>query len=276
MRLDLHVHSTASDGVLTASQLVTLAIERNLVALSITDHDSVDAIPEALAVARGAELLIVPGVELSTLHKGRDVHILGYFVDPNDVVLREALAELREARRDRARTIVDGLRQAGYEVSLDEVLLLAEGGSVGRSHVARALVDRGHVLDIGDAFERLIGRGAPFYVAKPVADPTQVVQMIVGSGGVPVLAHPGITDIDDAIPDLVKAGLQGLEAYHAEHTPEMRQRYAALASELDLIVTGGSDFHGAHAPGAELGSVNVPEHVLPALLERAGRRSRFV
>lgn len=276
MRLDLHVHSTASDGAMSATELVSTAMSRDLVALSITDHDSVDAIPEALSAARETNLLVIPGVELSTLHEGRDVHILGYFVDPHDPALLSVLATLRDARRVRARTIVSGLREAGFELTIEEVLLLAEDGSVGRSHVARALVDRGHVPNVADAFSRFIGRGAPFYVAKPVKEPAEVVQTIISAGGVPVLAHPGVTEIDDALPDLIDAGLQGLEAYHAEHTPEMRQRYAALAAELDLLVTGGSDFHGPHAPGTALGSVELPEHVLPDLLERAGRRDRFI
>lgn len=271
MRFDLHVHSTASDGALTPAQLVQRACELELSALAITDHDSVGGITTALCHAEDTSLHLIPGVELSTVHQSRDVHILGYFVDPDDARFKARLAELRDARRDRAAAMVDALEDAGYSVTLDEVLLLAEGGSVGRSHVARALVNRGHVDTIGEAFERFIGRDKPFYVAKPVAGPVEVVESILQAGGVAVLAHPGVTKIDDAIPDLVAAGLQGLEAFHAEHTTAMRDRYRALAEKLGLIVTGGSDFHGLSSPGSALGSVKIPDSVLPRLYERAGR-----
>lgn len=271
MRFDLHVHSTASDGALTPAQLVQRACDMRFAALAITDHDSVDGVIPALCDAEDTHVRLIPGVELSTVHRSRDVHILGYFVDPDDTRFQDRLVELRGARRDRAAAMVEALEEAGYTLTLDEVLLLAEGGSVGRSHVARALVNRGHAETIGDAFQRFIGRDKPFYVAKPVAGPVDVVETILQAGGVPVLAHPGVTGIDDAIPELVAAGLQGLEAYHAEHTPGMRDRYRALADRLGLIVTGGSDFHGLSAPGSSLGSVRIPDDVLPRLYERAGR-----
>ena len=271
MRFDLHVHTTASDGTLTATQLVDRACTLGLAALSITDHDSVDSVDAACNAAADTPLRLIPGVELSTVYDGHDVHILGYFIDPEHQGFRTQLLQLRSARLARAEAMVRALVEAGFEVTLDEVLRLTDGGSVGRSHVARVLVERGHAADISDAFHRFVGRDRPFYVPQPVAGPLEVIRSILDAGGVPVLAHPGVTSVDAAIPELVDAGLQGLEAYHAEHTPGMRDRYRALAERMGLIVTGGSDFHGLASPGATLGSVDMPDSVLFHLYERAGR-----
>lgn len=271
MHLDLHVHTTASDGTLTPAELVSRAISSQISTLAITDHDSVDGVDQAMQAAKNSPLTVIPGVELSALHEGRDVHILGYFIDHRDSGLRDRLTQLREARRQRAGSIVAALRDAGYELTLDEVLELSAEGSVGRSHVARALVSRGHAPDIAQAFERFIGRGAPFYISKPVTEPADVIRLVRSAGGVAVLAHPGVTRLDDAIPDLVNAGLQGLEAYHGEHTPEMQKRYADLARRHSLIVTGGSDYHGPQSSGPSLGSIEMPAHVLPDLFARAAR-----
>ncbi|MDP2182903.1 MAG: PHP domain-containing protein [Actinomycetota bacterium] len=269
MTFDLHIHSTASDGSLSPEEIVRVAAHGGMAAIAITDHDSVAGIPSALTASAAAGIRLIPGVELSAVHEGLDVHILGYFVDHNDLRLAERLSELRELRRARAADIVGALYAAGYHLAIDEVLMLAEGGSVGRSHVARALVERGHAADVADAFERFIGRGRPFYVPKPVARPAHVVKTIRDAGGLAVLAHPGITGIDDAIDELVAAGLSGLEAYHAEHTQEQRDHYARLAAQRGLLVTGGSDYHGPKAPGAEIGSVAIPDEALEALLAAA-------
>ncbi|MDZ4179099.1 MAG: PHP domain-containing protein [Coriobacteriia bacterium] len=273
MRFDLHVHSTASDGHLTPSELVRASLDAELTALAITDHDSLAGVPEALMSARGTNLLVIPGVELSASYEDADIHILGYFVDPRDKVLNRRLMTLREVRHTRANQMVEHLKRADIDVTLEAVLHFAQGGSVGRSHVARALVAGGHVGSVGEAFDTLIGRGRPYYVPKPVAHPVDVVRSIVEAGGVPVLAHPGVTRADGCIHDLVEAGLVGLEAYHGEHSPEQRDYYASLARSLDLIVTGGSDFHGTEAPGSPLGGVDMPESILHELLEAAGRTS---
>ncbi|MBE0416287.1 MAG: PHP domain-containing protein [Coriobacteriia bacterium] len=272
MRFDLHVHTAASDGTLSPADVVRRAAAQSLVAVAITDHDSVEGVAEALetAAALGATVSVIPGVELSAVHEGRDVHILGYFVNHTDPDLRTHLADLRTARLNRARTIVEALAAAGYEVSLDEVMDLSDGGAVGRSHVARALVHRGHAADVSDAFRRLLGRGRPFYVPKDVRTPSEVLRVILDATGIPVLAHPGVTGVDDLIPALVAEGLAGLEAYHSEHGPEERERYSALAAKLGLLATGGTDYHGPTAPNPSLGSVDMPDSVLAALLKAAG------
>ena len=272
MRFDLHVHTTASDGTLTPTEIVRQAADAGLVVVAITDHDSIEGVPDALAAAGACRecITVIPGVELSAVYDGLDVHILGYFVNPADPELRSHLADLRAARLNRARTIIATLDAAGYDLSLDEVMDLSEGGAVGRSHVARALVHRGHAQDVSDAFKRLLGRGRPFYVPKDVRTPTEVLQVILDAGGLPVLAHPGVTGADDLIPALVANGLVGLEAYHAEHDPAQQQRYASIAADHGLLVTGGTDYHGPFAPNPPLGSMEMPDTVLPALFDAAG------
>lgn len=266
MRADLHAHSTASDGTLAPGALVRLACERGLDVLALTDHDSVEGVGAAVSAAQDTHLTLVAGVELSAVWQDRDVHVLGYFVDYRDAALLAHLDDLRLARLRRAESIVDHLRKAGYEIELDDVLALAEGGSVGRSHVARALVDGGHVDSVPEAFANLLGRGRPFYVPKDVRSPLEVVDMIHDAGGIAVLAHPGVTRVDALIPTLMTAGLDGIEAYHAEHAPEEREHYARFAEEHGLLVTGGSDFHGLEAPSADLGGVDVPAAAVERLL----------
>ncbi len=266
MRVDLHAHTTASDGSLSPSQLVSRALDVRLDVLAVTDHDTVAGVSEALSTAANTDLRLVPGVELSAVWEGRDVHMLGYFIDFDDSVLLAHLEDLREARLRRAESIVASLREAGYDIDIDEVLALAAGGSVGRSHVARALVNGGHSASVSEAFRELLGRGCPFYVPKDVRSPSDVLEVVRAAGGVPVLAHPGVTAVDDLIPTLVGAGLMGIEAYHAEHTAEQRDRYAWLARSLGLIATGGSDFHGIDTTKQDLGSVYVPPAEVDRLL----------
>ncbi|MBA4370512.1 MAG: hypothetical protein C0418_02905 [Coriobacteriaceae bacterium] len=268
--LDLHVHSTFSDGTFAPEDLVAHASALGLDALAIADHDCVDGVPAALDAASEHGLLLVPAVELSCSWRGHDVHVLGYFVDHTDAAFRRRLDLLRDARRERAARIVSSLEHAGYDVSLDEVMRLAEDGSVGRTHVARALLERGHVGTVAEAFERFLARDRPFYVPKAETEPAEAVATILAGRGLPVLAHPGVTRVDDLIPDLVAAGLRGLEAYHGDHTPQDRTRYAAMAAAGGLLVTGGSDYHGPGFPNPPMGETHVPDEVLPALLAAAG------
>jgi len=266
MKADLHVHSTASDGALAPAALVALALDRGLDVLAIADHDSVEGVAPALEAARGTSLTLIPAVELSASDGGRDVHILAYFVDHEDPVLLARLADLRESRLRRARAMVEALREAGYGVTIDEVLELSAGGAVGRSHIAAALVRAGHAETVSEAFRTLIGRDRPFYVRKDSRTPAEVVSTIREAGGLAVIAHPGVTRADVLIPSLVEAGLAGIEAYHADHTPQQRGQYAAMAKRLDLLATGGSDFHGPGAPNPSLGSVDLPSDAVEALL----------
>ncbi len=281
MRFDLHAHTTASDGTLEPAALVRHAVERGLAAIALTDHDSVAGIPEALRAAEesrraGHDITVVPGVELSAVHGGRDVHILGYLVDYADPRLLADLADLRQARERRATSIVTALNAAGYSIELAEVLSLSDGGAVGRSHVARALVHRGHAADVSDAFRRLLGRGAPFYVPKDVRTPAEVIGLVRAAGGLPVLAHPGVTGVDDLLPELIAAGLAGIEVYHSEHSAAHTARYLRRAEESGLLVTGGTDFHGPDAPNPPLGSIEMPPQLLTRLLAAAGSRGTLL
>ena len=272
MRADLHVHSTASDGTSTPQELVAAALARELDVLAIADHDSVQGLSAAFTAAAGTQLTIVPAVELSAVSDGVDVHILAYFVDHTDPQLLAELVELRAARARRAAAMVESLAEAGYRVTLERVSALAGDGAVGRSHIARALVATGDAESVADAFERLVGRECPFYVPKVSRSPEVVVARMRELNAVPVLAHPGVTGVDHLIPQLVDAGLLGIEAYHADHTVDQREHYAELAVSLGVLATGGSDFHGTAARNPELGSVDIPTEAVEALLA-AGRRA---
>ena len=268
MAVDFHAHTNASDGSLSPEELVRRAITKGLTALAITDHDSVEAIPRALRAAKSSSLLLIPGVELSAVYENLDVHVLGYFVDYTDQHFLARLEELRVARQERAADMVKALHEAGFDVTIDEVLRLAEEGAVGRSHVARVLVDKGHAPSVAEAFDLYIGRGRPYYVPKPSTTPALAVRTILDAGGVPVLAHPSITGAESLIPQLAEVGLAGVEAFHAEHTQEQAESLVRVAREHGLIVTGGSDHHGPTSPGGDLGSADVPDYVLPELLAR--------
>lgn len=270
MRADLHVHSTASDGTLTPTELVELAHRLGVDVLAIADHDSVEGLAEAGAAATTTGTILVPAVELSSTHADRDIHVLGYFIDPTDPGLLEMLGGLRQARLRRAERMVAALASAGFSVTIDDVLALSDGGAVGRSHVARALVDTGHAETVRDAFERLIGRNRPFYIAKESRTPAEAIATIRAAGGLAVAAHPGVNRADDHLPDMVAAGLAGIEAYHADHTAEQRDHYAAMAADLGLLCTGGTDFHGPEAPNPQLGDVELPEKCVKRFLEAGG------
>lgn len=270
MPLDLHVHSTASDGTVSPRELVRMAIARDLRGLAIADHDSVGGVADALDAASGVSLAVIPAVELSASHDGRSIHMLGYFVDPDSDDLARELDRMRDARLSRAASMVAALAAAGYPLELADVLRQSDGGSVGRSHVARALVAAGQADTVEDAFRRFVGRGRPFYIPKPAVAPATTIDVIRAAGGIAVLAHPGVSGVDDLVDDLVDAGLEGLEVFHAQHDEPARARYLAMARERGMLVTGGSDYHGpGQGPGVDLGAAGVPEWVLPELLASA-------
>lgn len=274
MRADLHVHSTASDGTLHPVELVSLASCQRVDVLAVADHDSVDGVADAVEAGRLHGVTVVPAVELSAAVGERSVHILGYYIDITDSDLLCELGALREARMDRARSIVDALRADGYPVSIDDVLGLSLGGAVGRTHVARALVDAGHAATVSDAFERLVGRGKPFYRPKELRTPAEVIRLISDAGGLAVLAHPGVSATGDLIDGLVPLGLAGIEAYHADHTSAQKILFARDASDRRLLATGGTDFHSPDAPNPNLGDVDIPEAAIRAFLAAGASRGQ--
>jgi predicted metal-dependent phosphoesterase TrpH len=273
MRIDLHTHTVASDGLLTATELVRLARQSGVGILAVADHDSTEGVEEALRAGRDAGVEVIPAVELNTDVPGTEVHILGYFIDYRLEWLQALLRRLREGRLHRARRMVEKLAALGAPIRLERVLALAGGGAVGRPHVARALVEAGHVGETAEAFARYIGRNGPAYVERLKVAPAQAVEIIRHAGGVPVLAHPGWLGDEAMVEELLAAGLEGIEAYYPDHTPAMVERYLKIARSRGLLVTGGTDFHGGDlATRVPPGSQYVPPEAVDRLRERARGR----
>jgi hypothetical protein len=242
---DLHTHTTCSDGRRAPDDLVRRAAERGLRVLSVTDHDTVEGLDAARAEAAAHDLCFLDGVELSVTLDGDELHLLAYGLDPQHEGLKTHLRRMQEARRDRAWTIVDRLRERGLEVE-DEQLRddIATTHAVGRPHVAEALVRAGHVGTVREAFDRYLGQGGPGYVAKPAFAAQRALDLVHDAGGIGVLAHPGHWTSSSQIRGLVDAGLDGLEITHPSHDASLRGYYERLARGYDLILTGGSDYHG--------------------------------
>jgi predicted metal-dependent phosphoesterase TrpH len=259
-RVDLHTHSTASDGLLTPAGLVAEAGRRAIGVLALTDHDTLAGLPDALAAARTHGIELIPGVELSAEEGPHEVHILGYFVDPGDRALATALAERAHQRQQRAERIVERLGALGMPIAFDRVSRIASGGTIGRPHVARAMIESGYVASVAEAFDRFLANGKPAFVSRRKSSPEESVRLLVSSGAVPVLAHPFSTgDIAGILRRLVPRGLAGIEVYYGEYAPEQRNRLREIADEWALIPTGGSDYHGPNfKAGRELGSAPVP------------------
>ncbi len=273
MRIDLHTHTVASDGLLTATQLVRLARSWGVGILSVADHDSTESVEEAVRAGREEGIEVIPAVELNTDVPGAEVHILGYFIDHRLEWLQALLRRLREGRLHRAQRMVEKLAALGAPIRLERVLALAGGGAVGRPHVARALVEAGHVSETAEAFARYIGRNGPAYVERLKVAPVQAVEIIRYAGGVPVLAHPGWLGDEAMVDELLAAGLEGIEAYYPDHTPAMVERYLQIARSRGLLVTGGTDFHGGDlATRVPPGSQYVPPEAVDRLRERASGR----
>lgn len=266
-RVDLHTHTTCSDGRLTPEELVQRAEERGLAALAITDHDTLDALPLASAVRTTIEL--VPGVEMSTSLDGVDLHLLGYFLDPLHAELKQRLVEFREDRVQRASRIIERLAALGVPIEEERVRLRATGGVVGRPHVAAEMVEAGHADDLDDAFRRFLASGGPAYVPRPAFHPHDAIRLIHAAGGVSVLAHPGNAVSDRVVELLVEGGLRGIEVWHPQHGVSTVRRLRALAHRLHLLETGGSDFHGT-GRSVDLGEIFVPVSALGRLKEAAG------
>ncbi len=266
MRADLHVHSTASDGTLSPSELVGLASRNNVDVLALADHDSIAGVQEAVLAAGPLGIRVVPAVELSAAVGERSLHVLGYSIDITDRALLSALEDLRAARVERAVSIVCLLQRAGYDITSEAVMALSDGGAVGRTHIARTLVSLGHAENVSDAFERLVGRGRPFYRPKAHLSPQRAIQLITEAGGLAVIAHPGISGAGHLIEDLVPLGLRGVEAHHVDHTDVQCMELVELANRLGLLKTGGTDYHSPHAPHPDLGELSFPETDLAEFL----------
>ncbi len=278
--IDLHSHSTVSDGTDTPTEVVALGTAAGLSALALTDHDTLEHLPEARAAAADHGLRLVPACEISCELAGGapgTMHLLVYFVDDSPGPLQDRLGELQAGRGGRNEKIVECLRANGMDVTLDEVLAAAGGGSVGRPHVARVLMQKGYVESIQDAFDRWLAKGRPAYFERVRLAPEESIELAHGSGGVTVLAHPSSLDLDDAgleqfVTGLTAAGLDGLECEYGRYSPDERAGYRELAARHRLAVTGGSDYHGDNKPdlrvGTGRGDLAVPDELLDTLESR--------
>jgi 3',5'-nucleoside bisphosphate phosphatase len=277
-RIDLHTHSTHSDGTFAPAELVRLAAERDLQVVALTDHDTTNGLPEALATGLEVGVQVVPGVEFSAEYLGTSVHILCYWMDEEDPALQLELRRLREDRYRRGEVMVDKLGSLGLPVEFERVREIAGDATIVRPHIAQAMVEAGVVASEKEAFDRYIGDGGPAHVAKHALDPLDAVALIEDAGGVCALAHPGMWGDQSSVPDelierMAAAGMRGLEVDHPDHTPEACERYRALADRLGLIATGGSDCHGSRYDPVRLGSALCDPMAFVALRDAAHRGS---
>jgi hypothetical protein len=274
--IDLHLHTTASDGRCTPEELVGRARSVGIRTMSVTDHDTMAGVAPAVAAAAERDLTVIPGIEITSVHQGTDVHVLGYFLEESAPGLQEMLAGQRRLRLERALEIASRLRALGAPID-GRALVEASSGtgrSLARPEIARALVAAGHVDSVAEAFERYLGEGRPAYVPHRGATPADVVAFIAARGGIASLAHPGYRPRDEIIPTLVDAGLTALEVYHSSHDAVAEARYRDLARAHGLLVTGGSDYHGEGTRRAEFfGVVDLPQEHLDALLAHVARRA---
>jgi 3',5'-nucleoside bisphosphate phosphatase len=257
-RIDLHSHTTASDGMLTPTELVQKAKQIGLVALSVTDHDTVDGVEEAQSAGKEHGLEIVTGVELSTNLSTGSVHMLGYLFDPTHEGLLKKLDWAKGVRANRNDKIVERFNELGVEMTLDEVKAKAGGDVVGRPHFAHVLMEKGVVKTFNEAFDVYLGNDGKAYVSKFRFSPEEAIGMILDAGGLPVLAHPGVykytpLELANEVEKLAELGLAGIEVLYTEHTPSQTQIYLDIANRFDIVATGGSDFHGTSHPKTELG-----------------------
>ncbi|MEY8337155.1 PHP domain-containing protein [Lachnospiraceae bacterium 62-35] len=283
--IDLHVHSHASDGTLSPSEVVQSAYEKGLAAFALTDHDTVDGIPEALSAAKmladshpGSVIPeVIPGVELSALYLEREIHILGLFVDVNHPVIKKELGRMREIRNERNEKILRHFAKAGIQITLDE---LQEGNPatvITRAHFARILLKKGYVSSAKEAFQKYLKPGGPYCPKKERISPERAMSILTGSHAFPALAHPfqyqfTPSELESLIKCLKELGMEGLEVYHSSNSPCESMHLKGLAQAYDLLPTGGSDFHGSNKPDIELGSGKGGLKLSPLLLEDIRRR----
>lgn len=249
-RVDLHSHTTASDGMQQPKDNVRLAKEAGLAAIAITDHDTIDGIAEAIEAGEQLGITVVPGVEISTVADGIDIHILGYYTDWQNPQWRKKLMSLLDTRERRNEMIINNLQGMGIAITLEEVVEEArkqgkDGGTIGRPHIASLLIAKSVVASMQEAFDQYLGSDGAAYANPPRLHPFEAIEWIREAGGTSVIAHPGLYGNDALVEAIIQHGVEGIEVYHSDHTPEDEARYEQLANEHGLIITGGSDFHGA-------------------------------
>jgi len=280
--VDLHVHTTFSDGMFTPEKVVKKAIELGMRAIAITDHDCVDGITPAIEAAAGTSLEIIPGVEVSAIKKDTEIHILGYFIDWLNPQISKRFQRMKDNRVKRMKKMINLLKKEGLKVTEAEVFDSVKSGTVGRLHLARVMLKNKCVRNLKEAFDNYIGDGKPCCVRHERLDYRKAIDFIRASGGVPVIAHPATMGKDEFIPSYKRAGLRGLEVYHSKQRGSSNAKYLKMAKEQDLIVTGGSDCHGMEPGKVLLGKVKVGYEVVTRLREesikikggKSGRKTR--
>ena len=280
--VDLHVHSNRSDGSMTPSELVDLAVKKGLSAFALTDHDTVDGIPEALSRARywsdqGIQLEVIPGIEFSTEYMGKDIHIVGIDIDYEADFFKRYLTDFVNARIERNKKMCKNLQAVGIDISYEKLMEEYPGSVITRAHYARFLHDHGHTSSMKEAFERYVGDHTKYFVPREKVTPVQAVELVLKAGGIPILAHPviyglGKTALDTLVSELKAAGLIGIEAVYSTYTPSDERDIKALALKHDLAISGGSDFHGKAKPDIDLavgrGKLFVHEGILKGLRDK--------
>jgi predicted metal-dependent phosphoesterase TrpH len=258
--VDLHVHSTASDGKNQPAELIAKAAELGLKVISLTDHDSVEGIvPAIMAVKDYPDLTFIPGVEISTDLPDGEAHILGYFIDYKNPEFQKELEKFRDSRTGRGRRMVEKLNGLGINIDWARVQAIAGDGAIGRPHVAQAMLEKGYIKTFEEAFDKYIGHGGPAYVEREKMTPQEAVQLILSAGGIPVLAHPfTVKEPEAMVKSLKKVGLMGIEAYYKDNTADTTQATLKLAQKYGLIATGGTDYHGISDSEVMIGGTVVP------------------
>ena len=276
MEADLHLHTTASDGRLTPTEIVERAASMGISVIAITDHDCIHGIPDALAAGNNSQVTVIPGVEIDTDTLQSEVHILGYFIDHRHSGLLSILDELRASRLDRGRKIVTRLAEMDVNIDWERVLQLASGGTVGRPHIAQAMLEQGYISTLKEAFVKYIARGGPAHVERQKLTAPEAVAAILEADGLPFLAHPAdIGNLETFVRDLKAAGIVGLEVYYGTYTADKIARLRELADKYDLIPSGGSDYHGLDQTiGSEMGRTDIPRESLERLLSLGSQKGR--
>lgn len=275
--IDLHTHTTASDGTLTPKQLIQHAHEVGISVVSVTDHDTTDGLADARDEAERVGIFLIPGIEISAEYSAKGtMHILGYFIDDENDSMVEALDFLKRSRRLRNPKMIKLLNDAGVSITMEEVVEEAGGGQVGRPHFAKVMIKKGFASSVNDAFDRYIKKGGPCYVNKERLSPEKSIELILSAGGIPVIAHPKTLNVQDfndlkkLVATLVDYGMMGMECYYYSHTKTETKNYIGIAQELGLLVTGGTDFHGENKPKIKLGvgkgNLKIPDELAEGLI----------
>ena len=270
LKADMHIHTTASDGMLTPEEVVRWAVKKKLGAVAITDHDTVNGIQPAVDISSNFKLEVIPGIEFSSEHQEEEIHILGYYIDYQKDWLKEKLDEMYQSRYVRAIKMIEKLHDIGIHITLEQVKEIAEGATIGRPHIARAMMEKGYIASVKDAFKDYIGKGGPAYVERYRISCQESIDMIKELGGVPVLAHPGLIHNKDCIDDILDMGIEGIEVYHTKHDDDTVRLCLRYANERKLLITGGSDCHGIFVNNEPiLGNIWVDYSYVQLLKEKA-------